>query len=207
VRTERRTSIAVCDPSPTFRRGLAGILRDAGHHAVEPPDLTDWIQHPCNSAVVFTVEGVAPLDTVTGLVERRPDLTLVTLLPALDGEPAAAALRAGASAVAYRDDDPARIVAIVEHALAGDALLSVELARFLSHSPPVSAIDLIGLTRAELEWIRRLAKNDSIASIATDEAVSERTMYRRLDQTFRRIGVTSRLEAATWAIRNGHLDA
>lgn len=198
--------IAVHDPSPTFRRGLTGLLRDAGLHPVEPEDLHVWAASPSHRAVVMTIDGAAPLETVSVLVRRRPNLVLVALLPALDGDAAATALRAGAASVAHRDEVTDRLVTIITHALAGDALLPVDLARLLAHTPPVEQADQIGLTPDEVGWLARLAKNQSVAKVAADAGMSERTMYRRLDQVFRRIGAHNRIEAVAWATRHHYLD-
>lgn len=199
--TDTRGPLAIVDPNPTYRRGLATILRDAGHNPVEPPDLTSWLAGSANRAVAFTVQGVAPLDELASLLRRRPDAIIIALLPHLEGDAAAGALRAGAAAVAGRDDQPERLVAVIEHAFAGDALLPAELARHLAHNPPVDALEELGLTPEELAWLRGLAENRSIARIAAEAQVSERTMYRRLDQLFRRIGVGNRAEAIAWATR------
>jgi DNA-binding NarL/FixJ family response regulator len=45
-----------------------------------------------------------------------------------------------------------------------------------------------------------------VARIAVDAGISERTMYRRLDHLFHRIGVHNRIGAVAWASRNGYLD-
>jgi DNA-binding NarL/FixJ family response regulator len=198
--------IAVSDPSPTFRRGLASLLRDEGLHTVEPPDLPSWVAGGSHRAVVLTIDGAAPLKCVSELVHRRDDLVLVALLPTLEGDTAATALRAGASTVAHRDAPTERLVSIIVHALAGDALLPVDLARLLAHTPPVDQTDQIGLTPDEVRWIARLAHNDSVARVAAEAGVSERTMYRRLDQVFRRIGVNNRIEAIAWATAHHLLD-
>jgi DNA-binding NarL/FixJ family response regulator len=203
--TGARGPLAIVDPSPTYRRGLATILRDAGHHPVEPPDLMGWLAGAANRTVAFTVQGVAPLDELTHVLRRRPDAIIIALLPTLEGDTAAGALRAGAAAVVGRDDQPERLVAIIDHALAGDALLPVELARHLAHNPPVDALEELGVTPEELGWLRGLADNWSIARIAAEADVSERTMYRRLDQLFRRIGVGNRAEAIAWATRRAFL--
>jgi DNA-binding NarL/FixJ family response regulator len=201
-----RGPIAVSDPSPTFRRGLTSLLREAGMHAVEPPDLTSWVAGASHRAVILTIDGAAPLRCVSDLVRRREDVVLIALLPTLDGDAAATALRAGASTVAHRDEDTDRLLTIIGHALTGDTLLPVDLARLLAHTPPVDQTDQIGLTPDEVRWIGRLARNDSVAKVAADAGVSERTMYRRLDQVFRRIGVHNRIEAIAWATSNHLLD-
>jgi DNA-binding NarL/FixJ family response regulator len=203
--TDARCPLAIVDPNPTYRRGLATILRDAGHDPVEPSDLASWLTGSANRAVTFTVQGVAPLDELTGVLRRRPDAIVIALLPHLEGDAAAGALRAGAAAVAGRDDQPERLVAVIEHAFAGDALLPAELARHLAHNPPVDAIEELGLTPDELGWLRGLAANRSITRIAAEAHISERTMYRRLDQLFRRIGVGNRAEAIAWATRRALL--
>jgi DNA-binding NarL/FixJ family response regulator len=205
VPCDRRGPLAIVDPNPTYRRGLATILRDAGHHPVEQPDLTSWLTGSANRAVAFTVQGVAPLDELAGVLHLRPDAIVIALLPHLEGDAVAGALRAGAAAVAGRDDQPDRLVAVIEHAFAGDALLPAELARHLAHNPPVDALEELGLTPDELGWLRGLADNCSIARIAAEAHVSERTMYRRLDQLFRRIGVNNRAEAIAWATRRALL--
>jgi DNA-binding NarL/FixJ family response regulator len=202
----RQPLIAVDDPSPTFRRGLAHVLREAGMFAVEPQDLLAWVASSAHRAVVVTVDGPARLNTLRDLVARKPDIVVVALVPDLGGDAAAAALRAGAAVVAHHDDVPDRLIEVIERALAGDALLPVDVARVIARTPPVEAAGHIGLTADEVGWIEKLSHNRSVARIAAEAGVSERTMYRRLDHLFRRVGVHSRIEAVAWAVRNGYVD-
>lgn len=199
-------TIAICDPSPTFRRGLASLLRESGHHPVEIDELDAWTATPANRALVLALDGPSPVDGLAALTRDRPDLIAVAVLPTYDGDAAAAAFRAGATAVIHRNDDAAHLLEVIHHALNGHTLLPVDLAHLLANTPPIDATDQIGLTANELDWIRRLAAGDTVAKIAADTGFSERTMYRRLEQVFRRIGVHNRMDAAAWATRHGYLD-
>lgn len=199
--------IAVHDPSPTFRRGLAGLLREAGLHPVEPDDLHTWTDSPSHRSAVVTVDGAAGLAAIDVLVRRRPDLVLIAMLPTLDLPMAAAALRAGAASIVHRDEVTDRVLTVIRHALSGDALLPVDLARLLAHAPALEHDHRDALTPDEVSWLSGLARNRSVAKVAADAGLSERTMYRRLDQLFHRIGAHNRIEAITWATRHHYLDA
>lgn len=63
-----------------------------------------------------------------------------------------------------------------------------------------------GLTLRELQVLRRVASGQTNKSVADELFISERTVDRHVSNIFNKIGVSSRVEATTFAIKNKMLD-
>ncbi len=63
-----------------------------------------------------------------------------------------------------------------------------------------------GLTARQAEIVSRIARGASNAEIASDLGIGERTVQTHLRRAYRRLGVSSRFEAAqrVWALTQGH---
>ncbi|WP_157254510.1 response regulator transcription factor [Nonomuraea typhae] len=57
----------------------------------------------------------------------------------------------------------------------------------------------------ELDWLRRLARGDTVADVARSAGVSERTMFRRLRSLYKKMKVRDRAAALRLAKRRGWL--
>jgi DNA-binding CsgD family transcriptional regulator len=78
-----------------------------------------------------------------------------------------------------------------------------ELKRRLAQAPALPGRDLraFGLTPREAEVVRRVATGRQNGDIATELGVSERTVQKHLQRAYRKLGVSSRSEAAKVAWR------
>ena len=59
------------------------------------------------------------------------------------------------------------------------------------------------LSDEELEWLRRLARGDRIGDIAIESGLSRRSLYRRLDDLWAKLGVVNRAQGIAMASRKG----
>ncbi|MCG2461506.1 LuxR C-terminal-related transcriptional regulator [Flavobacteriaceae bacterium F89] len=66
--------------------------------------------------------------------------------------------------------------------------------------------EAFGLTLRELQVLRRVASGKTNKSVAGDLFISERTVDRHVSNIFNKLGVSSRVEATTFALRNKILD-
>jgi DNA-binding CsgD family transcriptional regulator len=85
-----------------------------------------------------------------------------------------------------------------------NALEHTEVLRRLGAAPALPPPDLRahGLTEREAEVVRRVASGRSNRDIASELALSERTVQKHLERSYRKLGVTSRSEAARLAWRS-----
>lgn len=149
----------------------------------------------------------------------RPDVVLAaasagevapgpaTVLLSQDAEPqwTLDALRAGVRAILPRDARPAGILAAVEAAAAGLAVVDpVELEALLGSSRPVEAIgESPPLTPRELEVLRMMADGAANKIIAWKLGISEHTVKFHVASILTKLNAGTRTEAVTMGIRRG----
>jgi DNA-binding NarL/FixJ family response regulator len=204
----RPISVLIVDDHPVVRRGLRVLL-----------EVQDGIE----------VAGEAG-DGATALAlaaEHAPDVILLDLkLPGMDGiavlgelaaqdspsrvlvltsmtEPAAAAaaLRAGAAGVLYKDVDPDALVRAIRAVHDGHFLLAPEAAGSLLRSGR-SGGGLDALTSREREVLAELAHGRSNREIARALHVSEKTVKTHVSSVLTKLGVADRTQAALVAVRH-----
>lgn len=117
------------------------------------------------------------------------------------------ALRLGVRALLPRDVSPAEILAAVEAAANGLAVIHPQdLDALLASTAPAPAQADAGsttLTARELEVLRMMAEGAANKIIAWKLGISEHTVKFHVASILARLGVSSRTEAVTTAIRRG----
>jgi DNA-binding NarL/FixJ family response regulator len=138
--------------------------------------------------------------------ERRPSLRVIVLSGYADAQHVDAALAAGAVAYVVKTAQAADLASAVRQAFDH----SLYLARRSGNGEPGSGnskpvVDSRGLTRRELEILRLVAEGYSNAQLATMLWVTEQTVKFHLSNVYRKLQVSNRTEASTWAQRHGLL--
>jgi DNA-binding NarL/FixJ family response regulator len=186
-------TVAVIDPTPSYRLGLASELSRAGYEVV--PEHASWV------VVSFTPpEGCAILDALHG--DGTP---FVALLQATDAASIAHALLHGASGVARWDDDPSVITDALSRSVGGEVALDPEVARRLALEWPDPHSERPSVSPEEVGWLVQLAAGTTVARLAEEVGYSERVLFRRLHDLYTRLGANSRSEAILAAERLGLL--
>ena len=116
-----------------------------------------------------------------------------------------AALEAGASGYLLKDSDADDVAVAVRAAHRGELQLDPVIARrFMSSlrnrrdGDPMSE-----LTTRELEVLRLVATGKPNKEIAAELAISERTARTHVSRILGKLGLSSRTQAALWAVREG----
>jgi DNA-binding NarL/FixJ family response regulator len=203
--------VLIADDHPMFRKGLAMLLestgdidvigqasngREAAALAAElHPDLVLMdLQMPDGSGITATREIVT--------ADPRVRVLVVTLLE--DDDSVFAALRAGAGGYVLKDADDAELVRAV-HAVGHDeAIFSPAIARrvlgFFASAPHVAAPQAFpDLTKREREILHLLAQGATNASIATELALSPKTVSNYVSNIFAKLHVADRAQAVARA--------
>lgn len=197
-----RYRIAVWDPLPVFRRGLASVLAGANYSLEEPADLVAWTADQDRRAVLMTVGGPEDMETLGRLGKLEPRPVIVTLLDEAGVEASVRVLTAGAVAVAPRCADPAEIRRVLDAAVCGRSCVpSAVLAALVERYGVLEESD--GLSERDISWLRALSRGATIAQLADTMGYSERAMYRLLRDLYRRMNVANRAEAVLRASRSG----
>lgn len=117
---------------------------------------------------------------------------------------AAAALRAGAVHVLPRDADADSLRRVVAEVRRGVVSVPIELFRAATALTTASHT-AVRPTDEELGWLRALGDGSTVAALAESAGMSERVLYRRLGQLYRRLGVAGRTQAMMLGREEGWL--
>lgn len=124
------------------------------------------------------------------------DVAVVALTSFAESERVKAALEAGASGYVLKDSDADDVAAAVRAAHYGGLQLDPGVARQAT-SPPTE------LTSREIEVLRLVGSGSANKEIARKLGISERTARTHVSNILRRLDLSSRTQAALWAVREG----
>jgi DNA-binding NarL/FixJ family response regulator len=197
--------IAVSDPLPMFHRGVADVMRNAGHDVESPEDLLAWIAAGGGRDVVLlTLLRPADWALLATLRESRPAVTLIAVIENGDLALSVRALGSGAVGVMAREADFDTVRDVLAAAISGRSVLPVEVVRALTATGDEQRPDRVP-PETEISWIRQLTQGLTVARVAERAGYSERMMFRLLRDLYQRWGVANRTEAMIHARDNGWL--
>jgi DNA-binding NarL/FixJ family response regulator len=151
---------------------------------------------------------MAPTDGIESTRQiraRYDDVEVVALTSFAEEERIEAALEAGASGYLLKDSDPDQVVAAVRAAHRGELQLDPAIARRLMSSLRAAPPDdpAAELTPRELEILRQVGEGKPNKQIAVELGISERTARTHVSNILGKLGLSSRTQAALWAVREG----
>ncbi|MEU4564178.1 DNA-binding response regulator [Actinoplanes sp. NPDC023936] len=196
--------VAVVDPLPLYRHGVAAVLAAAGHEVDTPADALGWARRHPGTAVLLTVGAEADWALLGRLVAIGQQTAVVAVLPSPGGHSGAEAVRAGAASVIGRAIAPEALLRVISGLSTGDATLPLDALRLLALGAD-EADDRDRPPPEQIGWLRRLAGGSTVAALATEAGYSERAMFRLLHGLYERIGVRTRTEALIRAHDRGWL--
>lgn len=194
-------AVALVDPTPTYRKGLAVALEEAGFQPEEPADLFEWVASALRPLILVTIRDEPDWEAVP-LDANGVCVPVVALLPSPTPAAYAAVLRHGATGAAPWDAAPEHIVRVLDAAAEGLAVLPLDVARSLA-TKGCSSAPPDWVTGTVVESLRSLADGITVGALARRSGCSERAMYRRLQCLYARMGVSNRSEAILQASRWG----
>jgi len=150
---------------------------------------------------------MAPMDgieTTRRIRELFPGVEIVALTSFAEKERVRAALDSGASGYLLKDSQPAEVAAAVRSAHRGEIQLDPAVTRPLitDLSSGTNGVTSL-LTSRELEVLRLVGAGKANKEIAAELVISERTARTHVSNVLRKIGVSSRTQAAVLAVREG----
>ena len=192
--------VAIVDDHPVVRDGTAALLgQQPGLRVVGTASSIEEASSLLDPEVVDVLLLDIRLGTNSGLAlldgeGRRP---AVVVLTAYDyPQYAAAALRLGAAGFVVKTAPVAELVDAIRRAAAGG----------LAFTRRPDAASLPALTGREFEVIRLVVDGCSNDEIGAKLGIASKTVESHLRRLFERLGLQSRTELATRAIREGWLD-
>lgn len=223
--------LLVVDDHTLFRRGLTALLSrdpmllvvgdaaDAGQAQRRAQEL-----QPDVILLDNHLPGVNGVDALPALREAAPQARVLMLTVSEDGDDLAAALRGGACGYLLKTIEGDELAASIRRAMQGDSVVSPEMtgklvaafrgaqARSTQDATAALAPDttttlpaspLARLSPRELDILRGIARGDSNKEIARELAIAETTVKIHVQHILRKLGLTSRVQAAVLAIEHG----
>jgi DNA-binding NarL/FixJ family response regulator len=210
-------AVLVVDDHEVVRRGLLAFLDTepdievVGEAAggTEALDLLAAMDSEGRRPAVIVMDlQMAPIDGIEATRRVRAlyhDIEVVALTSFAEEERVHAALQAGASGYVLKDSDADDVAVAVRSAHRGLLQLDPFVARRLMSSlgelrddDPISE-----LTSRELDVLRLVAAGKPNKQIAAELAISERTARTHVSRILRKLHLSSRTQAALWAVKEG----
>jgi DNA-binding NarL/FixJ family response regulator len=141
------------------------------------------------------LDGLACLDLIQ---QRHPGLKVIVLSAYSDRDHIESALRRGATAYVVKSVNPLDLPSALRQAIDGTVVHVLGAGEDLE----ADAED-VGLTKRELAMLKALARGLSNQAIGKELWVTEQTVKFHLRNVYRKLGVSSRTEAARFAYEHG----
>ena len=169
---------------------------DALHDSGEAPDvvLMDLMMSPMDG-----------IEATRQIRARYPEVQVVALTSFVEEDKANAALDAGASGFLLKDADADEVAAAIRAARCGEVHLDPAIAGRLVRAlrAPSTPGPGSGLTERERQVLRLVAVGKANKDIAAELNISERTARTHVSSILTKLSMTSRTQAALWAVREG----
>jgi len=151
------------------------------------------------------MEPIDGIETTRQIRALYNDVEVVALTSFAEEERVHAALEAGASGYLLKDSDADDVAAAVRAAHRGELQLDPQIARRLMSTLRAGPADdpSAELTARELEVLRLVATGKPNKEIAAELEISERTARTHVSRILRKLRLSSRTQAALWAVREG----
>jgi DNA-binding NarL/FixJ family response regulator len=212
--------VLVVDDHAVVRRGLRAFLdsepdlevvgeAEGGAQALELlARLASEGRRPHVVVMDLQMEPLDGIESTRQIRSRHSEVEVVALTSFGEEERVHAALEAGASGYLLKDSDADEVSAAIRAAHRGELPLDPAIARGLIS--PLRAESRDGryaeLTTRELEIVRLLGVGKTNKEIAAELQISERTARTHVSNILSKLDLTSRTQAALWAVREGLVD-
>lgn len=200
-------TVMVVDDHAVVRFGLRLMLEVDGRFAVSaevgdgaaalraadanPPDVV---------LMDLLMPGMGGVEATRRLKAAHPDVRVVVLTSLVDQQHVLAAVAAGADGFLVKDAAADDVVAAIEAAHRGEAILAPVAARALLDAHTNAVADQ-PLSPREEEVLALVAEGLANKQIARRLSITERTVKAHLTSIYQALGVADRTQAALWAER------
>ncbi len=206
--------VLIADDHPVVREGLRALLYVQPDMEVvaEAADGLEAVQRTRELRPdVILLDLLMPhMDGLAAIGEIRrelPDACILVLTSYAEDDKIARAIKAGALGYLLKDSSPYELLAAIRAVAHGEASLPPAIARKLisefTRQPASASGSEDALSERELEVLGLLAKGLSNQEIAKALVISERTVHTHVSRILRKLHLSSRTQAALYALREG----
>ena len=147
--------------------------------------------------------GMDGIEATRQLKIRWPVIEVVAVTSFLEEAKVRAALEAGAAGYLLKDADASQVADAIRAAAAGQCHLDPAVGKLLATTLRAPRSAASSLTTREREVLTLIADGATNRQIARQLAVTERTARTHVSNILGKLGLTSRTQAALWAVREG----
>ena len=210
--------LLIADDAPVFRDGLRNLVESqpefsvAGESAVgrEVVTLARELK-PDLLLLSLSVPHAAGLEVLHSLASLYPPIRILVLVEAVKEGSILEAFYLGAHGIVLRGSPREVLLNSIRSVIAGQYWLDgesmpilIEALRKPIASPKAAAAPRdYGLTPHELKIVRKIANASSNKEMGQELSISERTVKHHLTNIFNKLGISSRVELAVFALKNG----
>ena len=204
--------IVVVDDHTLFRRGITALLAKVPDFAVvgEAADGFEGIKavaahKPDVVLLDLNMPGISGIEAMKAILAESPGTHVVMLTVSEDAEDLMAALRSGALGYLLKNIDSDFLVDSIRRAANGDSVMSPEMSTKLLREIRTGAPASVhpALSPREREILGFLARGASNKEIARELDIAESTVKIHVQHILRKLELSSRVQAAVWAIEHG----
>jgi two-component system nitrate/nitrite response regulator NarL len=214
---QARIRALVVDDHDLFRTGLSSLLNASGDIEVVAQASGGrmgvrlaWELKPDVILMDLRMPDLDGIDAIAAIVERDSAARIIALTVASEEGDIAAAVLAGVCGYLVKDSPVDDVVGAVLAAARGESWLSPRAAAALLErvrrdnveSPPEPEITA-ELSPREFEVLLLVARGLENSQIAAELGISPRTAKNHLSSILAKLGMTSRIQAAIYAVRSG----
>ena len=216
AQTEEPLRVLIVDDHKVVRQGLLGFLAtepdievvgDAADGSdalaqlakLEVDDLPDVV------LMDLQMKPMGGVEATTQIRSRYEHVEVVVLTSFVEEDHVHAALAAGASGYLLKDADADEVADAIRAAHQGELHLDPAVAKRLMASMRATKTEDPGveLTTREREILQMVAAGKANKQIAAELVISERTARTHVSNILRKLDLSSRTQAALWAVREG----
>ncbi len=207
--------VVLADDHAVVRKGIREFLEQSGDitvvaEATDGPEAIKLVAEHQPDVAVLDVQmpGVTGIEATRRIKAEHPSVR-VLVLTAYDDDPYIfALLQAGASGYILKTADSTELVHAVRAVHRGESALDPSVAQKvvqqLTSGRPLGAQAVVEtLTERELEVLRLAARGLTNKAIGRELGISDRTVQGHLANIYGKLGVNSRTEAVTEALKQG----
>jgi DNA-binding NarL/FixJ family response regulator len=202
--------VLVVDDHPIFRAGICERLRSDEEKIVVVGEGSDGIQayelakklQPQVILMDIAMPGMTGIEATRRISKEFPEIEIIILSVYDDDQYVNAALQAGASGYLLKTVEANELRESIVKVACGGSALSPSVARgMLTRISRTSAV-AHGLSERELQVLDLVARGATNRMIAKELFLSIRTIEAHMRNVFEKLGVSSRTEAVTEAVRH-----
>jgi DNA-binding NarL/FixJ family response regulator len=203
--------VLLADDHPVVRNGIRALLEKAGDieivgEAGNGRELLDLAEKVPSDLVLLDMElpDIEGTQVANQIQQSHPNIKILALSAHDDAFYIKGVLESGAAGYLMKDEAPEMILEAVRGVARGDKgwisrCVSAQITSWIQGGNSVE----IKLTPREENVLRLVVTGKTNQAIAAEMKISEKTIEKYMGSIFTKLNVTSRVEAAVYAVRQG----